>query len=236
MSQLDNYNLCKYCFGCNRLENENFFGIKKCDDFIGAEKWQKNLKNKFSKTNTNISERRNQKMNEIDNFTGIERIKILASKATVPGIKKVAEYLINREDMNEKYQNQEKDLEDMWDYITDRAKEKAVFGTACIEDTEVYNWAIHYWDETEENLSKENEKNNNLPKKENKKAQKASSEETDISKDNKTITLEADENHELTKESYEQLEKVFNDNDIVFKWKGKDVTRAQFNSKEYLSW
>ena len=33
-----------------------------------------------------------------------------------------------------------------------------------------------------------------------------------------------------------EQESVQNENDIIFKWKGKDVTRAQFNSKEYLSW
>lgn len=220
--------MCKYCLGCNRLENENFFGVNKCDDFIGAEKWQKNLKNKFSKTNSNISERRNQKMDEIDNFTGIERIKQLSSTTDIPGIKKVAEYLINREDMNEKYQNEEKNLEDMWDYITDRAKEKAVFGTACIEDTEVYNWAIHYWDEPEEDLRKENVKDDKLPKKETKKAQKVSSNETKVNE-------EETKQEEISKK-IDNEKSISNDNDIVFKWKGRDVTRAQFNSKEYLSW
>lgn len=225
MSQLDNYNLCKYCFGCNRLETENFFGIKECDDFIGAEKWQKNLKNKFSKTNSNISDRRNKKM---DNFTGIEKIKTLASKATIPGIKKVAEYLINREDMNEKYQNKEKDLEKMWHYITEKAREKEENGVACIEDTEVYNWAIHYWDESEENLRKENVKDDKLPKKETKKAQKVSSNET---KGNEDETKQEEISKKIDNEK-----SISNDNDIVFKWKGKDVTRDQFNSKEYLSW
>lgn len=214
MKQLDNYNLCKYCFGCNRLELENFFGVNKCDDFIGAEKHYKNLKNKFSKTNSNISERRNKKMNEIDNFTGIERIKTLASKTTDPGIKKVAEYLINREDMNEKYQNEEKDLERMWKYIGDRAKGQAINGVACIEDKEIYNWAIHYWDELQENLDKENG---------------TKSKESGTTK--KTITEKQVQNKEDLEEKTTK-----SDNDIVFKWKGKDVTRAQFNSKEYLSW
>lgn len=167
---------------------------------------------------------------------GIERIKALSLKEKNLAIKKVSEYLITRDDMDLKYQNENKDLEKMWKYITERAKKQAVNGTAYIEDKEVYNWAIHYWDESEEDLKQESNTGDKLNKKETKKSQKASSEETDISKDNKTITLEADENHELTKESYEQLEKVFNDNDIVFKWKGRDVTRAQFNSKEYLSW
>lgn len=225
MKQLDDYNLCKYCLGCNRLENKNFFGIKECNDFIGAEKWQKNLKNKFSKTNSNISDRRDKKM---DNFTGIERIKTLASKATIPGIKKVAEYLINREDMNEKYQNKEKDLEKMWHYITEKAREKEENGVACIEDTEVYNWAIHYWDESEENLRKENVKDDKLPKKETKKAQKVSSNETKVNED--------ETKQEEISKKIDNEKSISNDNDIVFKWKGKDVTRAQFNSKEYLSW
>lgn len=222
---------------------ENFFGVNKCDDFIGAEKWQKNLKNKFSKTNSNISERRNKKM---DNFTGIERIKTLASKADKimneierESIKQIVEYLINREDMDKKYLNEEKDLEKMWNYIYTQIEKSRKNNEKVVGVTKeiVYGLAIHYWDESEGDLNKENVKDDKLPKKETKKAQKLSSEETDISKDNKIITIEADENHNLTKESYKQLESVFNnDNDIVFKWKGRDVTRAQFNSKEYLSW
>lgn len=121
--------------------------------------------------------------------------------------------------MDLKYQDENKDLQKMWNYISGRAKKQAVDGTACIEDKDVYNWAIHYWDELEEDLKKENNTDDKLNKKETKKSQKASSEESSVQKE------------ETNGQKNEQ-----NDNDIVFKWKGRDVTRAQFNSKEYLSW
>ncbi len=150
---------------------------------------------------------------------GIERIKTLSLKEKNLAIKKVAEYLVTRDDMDLKYQDENKDLQKMWNYISGRAKKQAVDGTACIEDKDVYNWAIHYWDELEEDLKKENNTDDKLNKKETKKSQKASSEESSVQKE------------ETNGQKNEQ-----NDNDIVFKWKGRDVTRAQFNSKEYLSW
>lgn len=38
MKQLENNNVCKYCFGCNKLEDENFEGIKNCKNFVPAVK------------------------------------------------------------------------------------------------------------------------------------------------------------------------------------------------------
>ena len=83
---------------------------------------------------------------------GIERIKKLSQEQKDSNIKRVAEYLINREDMNEKYLNEEKNLIDMWDYIKEQAKNKAINGCAVIEDEEVYGLAVHYFDETNESL------------------------------------------------------------------------------------
>lgn len=50
MKQIDNKKLCKYCLGCNRLENENFEGVMRCKYFIQGqadwkEKWKEALKN-----------------------------------------------------------------------------------------------------------------------------------------------------------------------------------------------
>lgn len=153
---------------------------------------------------------------------GIEKIKTLASKEKNLSIKKVADYLVTRSDMDEKYLNENKDLEKMWSYITERAKKQAVNGVACINDEEIYNWAIHYWDESEEDLKKENETNDKLSKKETKAIEKESSNEIDAEKD---VSGQKTEQKNGQK-----------DTDIVFKYKGKDVTRAQFESKEFLTW
>lgn len=50
MKQIDNKKLCKYCLGCNKLEDEKFDGVMRCKNFIAGvynwqEKWKEALKN-----------------------------------------------------------------------------------------------------------------------------------------------------------------------------------------------
>ena len=54
MVQIKGDTLCKYCLGCNKLENYNFIGTRNCKGFVpGYENWremyekalQNNLKN-----------------------------------------------------------------------------------------------------------------------------------------------------------------------------------------------
>ena len=68
------------------------------------------------------------------------------------GILKVAEYLLTRNDMDEKDNNPEKSLLEMWKFIKEEAKEKAINGVAVMDDEEVYSMAIHYFDESNEKL------------------------------------------------------------------------------------
>lgn len=89
--------------------------------------------------------------NVID-MDGIERIKVLAAEITDKPLLKIIEYLLNRSDMNEKYLSEEKSLSQMVQFIKSEAKKQAVNGVAMIEDEEVFGWAIHYFDETNENL------------------------------------------------------------------------------------
>lgn len=79
---------------------------------------------------------------------GIERIKILASQVTNKCVLKIVNYLISREDMNDKYLNEEKNLTQMIDFIKQQAKKKSESGIAIVDDEEVFGWAIHYFDET----------------------------------------------------------------------------------------
>lgn len=49
MKQIDNKKLCKYCLGCNKLEDENFAGVMRCKHFMAGidnwqEKWKEELK------------------------------------------------------------------------------------------------------------------------------------------------------------------------------------------------
>lgn len=54
--------------------------------------------------------------------------------------------------MYEKYLNPEKSMQEMYEYIKGEARKHAQNGVAMIEDSVVYGLAIHYFDETNENL------------------------------------------------------------------------------------
>ena len=83
---------------------------------------------------------------------GLERIKILSSEVKDPALLKIVNYLLTREDMNEKYLNEEKSLTQMVEYIKSEARKKATNNMAMIEDQVVYGWAIHYFDESNKKL------------------------------------------------------------------------------------
>ena len=83
---------------------------------------------------------------------GLERIKTLAAEIKDKSLMKIIEYLLTRTDMNDKYLNEEKTLKQMVEFIKEEAHKEAVNGIAMIEDEVVYGWAIHYFDETNEQL------------------------------------------------------------------------------------
>ena len=47
----------------------------------------------------------------------------------------------------EKINAGEKTLKDCWEFIKGEARKLAVGGCACIDDTTVYGWAIHFFEE-----------------------------------------------------------------------------------------
>lgn len=97
---------------------------------------------------------------------GIERIKILGKDIKDEALLEIVNYLISREDMSEKYLNEEKTLSDMIGFIRTKAKEKSVNNMAIVKDEEVFGWAIHYFDESNEDLGikEEKERNNDVAK------------------------------------------------------------------------
>lgn len=96
---------------------------------------------------------------------GLERIKTLAAEIKDNPLLKIIEYLLTRTDMNDKYLNEEKSLKQMVEFIKEEAHKKAVNGVAMIEDEVVYGWAIHYFDESNEQLGL-NKKEKNEEKRE----------------------------------------------------------------------
>lgn len=61
----------------------------------------------------------------------------------------VKTYLENNvsEELANKINNGKKTLKGCWRFITEEAKKQAVGGCACIEDKQVFGWAVHYFEE-----------------------------------------------------------------------------------------
>lgn len=125
---------------------------------------------------------------------GIERIKVLGSEVKDKALLKVIEYLVSREDMNEKYLNEEKSLKQMVEYIKSEAKKQAVNGMAMIEDEEVYGWAIHYFDETNEKLGLKVETKNIVKPLEKNIKEAEKMEKGEVSKEEITLRVARDKN------------------------------------------
>lgn len=62
-------------------------------------------------------------------------------------LKLICDYLLGRQDIQEKLNNPNKSIDKMFSYVRSQAKKKAVNGCAVIKDTEVFGWAVHYYDE-----------------------------------------------------------------------------------------
>lgn len=78
-------------------------------------------------------------------MTGLERLKSLSKDSKNPSLLKVIDYLETRKDMYEKYLNEEKTPDQMWQYIREKAMELQVDNCAFLDDKVVYAWAISYF-------------------------------------------------------------------------------------------
>ena len=85
-------------------------------------------------------------------MTGCERLKTMIEGPFQKPLFKIYMYLKLRPDMDEKYLNPEKSMDQMYEYIKSQVKKQAVNGVAMIEDSVVYGLAIHYFDESNEDL------------------------------------------------------------------------------------
>jgi hypothetical protein len=61
----------------------------------------------------------------------------------------ILDYLTNNasESLAERINNGKKTLTQCWNYIMHEARKQAVNGCACIEDSTVFGWAIHFFEE-----------------------------------------------------------------------------------------
>lgn len=85
-------------------------------------------------------------------MTGIERLKSMIEGPFEKPLFKIFMYLKSRTDMYDKYLNPEKSMNQMYEYIREQARKQAKNGVAMLEDSVVYGLAIHYFDESNEEL------------------------------------------------------------------------------------
>ena len=86
-------------------------------------------------------------------MTGVERLKSMIEEGPLKKpLFKIYMYLKTRNDMDEKYLNPEKSMTQMYNYIKEQVRKQAIDGVAMIEDAVVYGLAIHYFDESNEDL------------------------------------------------------------------------------------
>lgn len=135
---------------------------------------------------------------QLEEINADEKLSIMTKMV----IKRIVDYLTTRNDMDEKYKDSNKSLINMYSYIKEVAREKAEDNVAVLSDEEVFSLAIHYYDESKEDLEKEFQ-TKKTSKLKNDKEDKTTSKED--KKENKT---HSDENAEVQNSNIENNEKT----------------------------
>lgn len=95
---------------------------------------------------------------------GLKRLETEVLELNDYNVSAIFNYLKKREDLIDKFDNEEKSLKEMYKYICDQARKKAVNNVAMIDDRVVYLWAVTYFIKSNEELGLKKE--NVKPKKE----------------------------------------------------------------------
>ena len=128
-------------------------------------------------------------------MTGFERLKEQVKDQEDKALLQTIDYLLSREDMEQKYLNEEKTVEDMVKFIKDKARKYMKNGWNYITNEVVYAWAIMYFSLPNSFLKIEKKDTNN-----NKTKTKTSSKKEN-SKNNVVSIEKAKENLEKKKET-----------------------------------
>lgn len=126
-------------------------------------------------------------------MTGFDRLKEQVKDQEDKALIQTVNYLLSREDMEQKYLNKEKTVEEMAEFIKDKAKKYMHHGWNYITNEVVYAWAIMYFSLPNSFLKIEKKDTNNN------KITASSKEE--ISKNNIISLEKAKENIEKKKET-----------------------------------
>lgn len=78
-------------------------------------------------------------------MNGFDRLKEQVKGQENSALNQVIEYLISRDDMEQKYLNEEKNVKEMCNFIKGKGKVHAKNGWNFITNEVVFAWAIMYW-------------------------------------------------------------------------------------------
>lgn len=78
-------------------------------------------------------------------MNGFDRLREQVKDQEDSALKQVIEYLISRDDMEQKYLNEEKNIKEMCNFIKKKGKIHAKNGWNFITNEVVFAWAIMYW-------------------------------------------------------------------------------------------
>ena len=83
---------------------------------------------------------------------GIERIEKQVLELNNYNILKIFTYLKTKKDLYKNFNNKEKSIKQMYDFICDKAEKQKVGRVAMIDDKVVYLWAVMYFIKSNEEL------------------------------------------------------------------------------------
>lgn len=83
---------------------------------------------------------------------GLERLEAEVLEMNDYNVSAIFEYLKTRKDLYEKFNNEEKSIEQMYKFICDKAKNIAKNNVAMVADKVVYIWAMTYFNKSNKEL------------------------------------------------------------------------------------
>lgn len=83
---------------------------------------------------------------------GLERLEKETFEMNNVSVTAVFEYLKTRKDLYEKFNNREKTMEGMYDYLYNKSKPMKQGNVAMVPDNLVYIWAVTYFSKSNEEL------------------------------------------------------------------------------------
>lgn len=83
---------------------------------------------------------------------GIEKLEKEVLEMDDYNVTQIFNYLKTRIDLQDKFNNSEKSIKEMYEYVCDNARKRMKNGVAMIQDNLVYLWAVQYFLKSNEEL------------------------------------------------------------------------------------